>query len=489
MNIIWNGSSSNCVYEGTVSGCLYFGNDQTWYNSGVCGASWCRPIFNGDNPLSTSLVSSCSYQTGSNNILVILSNNNNSYIYFDGFEFVGLCTNDVADACNNAGCSDYILDDGTGVSGLGMMIKNNLYFHGWTATTAIPKSNAIPCTAMAGGGRSAYVQIVVDGSDSGPGFCNAIIFPTIVHMKDSIFRYTQNIVGTCHDIHDVIFEHFYDHYFTGTHDNALECNGEIEGSTPNVYYNNIMRHFDPSFGQGGEVDLWFCPNTAPEYWFNNLMFDLNPVANQGSWNYAGPPTYPDCTGTGGQYMFNNTLVDTLQPCNVPTVSHGGQYLTVLNEHLIGTPFDSGTTPCAGLDDSSNVSMSDATATSEGYTTGSSGTSMSGNTCANDSTTPCSPTSPSNATVLAGANHTAYCTTLASYGSENAIGTEAANACEFGTTDGCAYNTSTHTMICPAQTAVARPPTLAWNAGAYQFSSSGAQPPPLQSPTNLTATVH
>ena len=73
-----------------------------------------------------------------------------------------------------------------------------------------------------------------------------------------------------------------------------------------------------------------------------------------------------------------------------------------------------------------------------------------------STTPCAPTSNTNSTVGAGGNHQAYCTTLAGFSSEAAIGTDAANACQLGTTDGCAYNATSHTMSCPAQTAVARP---------------------------------
>src|SRR5580693_2586060 len=54
----WWGTAATCQYEGTTSGCLYYGVDQTWFS----GASWTRPILTGDNPTSTSLVSSCAYQ-------------------------------------------------------------------------------------------------------------------------------------------------------------------------------------------------------------------------------------------------------------------------------------------------------------------------------------------------------------------------------------------------------------------------------------------
>ena len=240
-----------------------------------------------------------------------------------------------------------------------------------------------------------------------------------------------------------------------------------------------MRHDDAGFGPAGQVHLWFCPEGVPEYWFNNTVYD---VYNENVWDYAGPPIY-GCTGTGGQYMFNNTLVDVTQPCYVPTVNHGGQYLTVLNEHLINAPFDIGTTSCTGRTDSTNIAMSDAKATSELYTTGIGGGSGAPNNCANDATMPCTPTAAGNGTVGTGGNHQAYCTALAAYGSEPAIGTEAATACKYGTTDGCTYNTTSHTMVCPGQTPVARPLSGAWDAGAYEFAGGDPPDPPSKLAAN------
>jgi len=161
-------------------------------------------------------------------------------------------------------------------------------------------------------------------------------------MRDSIFRHTtQGVANWCHDIHDNIFEYFYNPYIP-THGNALECNMDATGNaqgqpqnTPNVFYNNIMRHFDPGMGLNGQVDLWLCPTAIPEYWFNNLMYDLNPTPGQGSWDIAGPPTYGGCPNTGRQYMFNNTLVDTNQPCYLGPNGTKGQYLIIANEQMIG----------------------------------------------------------------------------------------------------------------------------------------------------------
>src|SRR5271165_15869 len=161
-NIWWSGNTS-CAYETGERNCFYIGVDQTWYS----GSSWARPILNGDNTPSTSLVSSCSYSTGSANTFLSLASNNNTYLILDSFEFTGLCSNDTANQCSNAGCSVYTSDNGSCSSGcVGVVIKRNLYMHGWTTTTAIPSTNSAPCTLMAGGGIEAWDHLVVDGSDS-----------------------------------------------------------------------------------------------------------------------------------------------------------------------------------------------------------------------------------------------------------------------------------------------------------------------------------
>ena len=486
----WDGTGSTCQYEGTQTGCFYVGVDTAWYNSSVCTSGWCRPIMNGDNPLSTSTVSSCKFQTGSNDELLNISTS--PYQYWDSFEFTGLCI-----ASNTSTGNAYVVNNGFDQPPKTPMLTiiNNFYMHGWTATTATASGNSIGCTVFEGGTLQAWIKVVVDGSDSLAGACSIGTFPSLAHLKDSIFRYTTQLVSNwCHDEHDNIWEYIYGPYVP-THGNAFECNQDATGNaqgqpqnTPNVYYNNIMRHFDPSMGNQGQVDLWFCPTTIPEYWFNNFNYDLNPNVHGGSWDIAGPPTYSCLTAGSGsgpaQYMFNNVLVDTNQPCNLGPNTGGSIYLTIANEHLINSPLDGGGNPnCNGYNSSTNVQMSDATATSQGYTTGSPGNS-SANTCANDSTKPCSPTSATSSTVGAGMNEQSYCTALASYTSEPAISTDAANACMYGTTDACSYNSTTHTMVCPAQGAVAR--LTKWDVGGYQYNTQNQLPNP---PTGLAAVVN
>ena len=489
----WNinqqwGTDSSCIYEGTQSGCIYYGVDPTWYNPANC-SSWCRPILTGDNPTSTSAVSSCAHQVGGsfwgNNTMIQLG----VATILDNFELTGMCMQDTS--VSPGGQDIYIAYGGTGMAGSGMGFMTNLYIHGWTSTTAA-RTAAAAGTLIGGGynGLETIDHVVIDGSDSLPDSWEWGTYPSFYHMRDSIVRYTSNGVGQwCHDIHDNIFEYIV-WIVGGGHTNILECNNDSSGNavnqpqnTPNVVYNNIVRH------SNSNVMLWFCPNTIPEYWFNNLIYD----SEGEGWSIAGPPAYSDCPNSGHQYMFNNTFVDGnsggwLQPCFLNNLSTGGQYLTVYNEHLINTSFDSGSKPCTGVSSATNVSMTEATATAQGYTTGSRGTYLS-NTCASEPFAPCTPTASSNSTVAAGSNEQAYCTQLGSYASEAAIGTDAAKACRYSTTDGCLYDTVSHSMICngSSPSPVLRPTAIAWDSGAYQFSGISAPTAP-SAPTNLRITA-
>ena len=452
-------NNTTCAFEGTQTGCIYVGVDPTWFS----GATWQRPIITGDNPTvvgAGNFASSCAYQSANTgqswgpNSLVTMP----GWTIFDSIELTGLCSS-ASSTSNGQSYFDGFASSGTYPT---TSILHNVYAHGWSATsTAGSGSASHPLTIISGGGgvRQALDQIVIDGSDSNPEVSAWGAFPFFTHIRYSMFRYTGQGVGQdCHDIHDNIWEYMFYTNRDG-HINILECNADHSGSTANVFYNNTFRHFDPSV-DNAEI-VWFCPNTTPEYWFNNLMYDTNPPAMGQSWNVVGPPTYAGCTNTGGQYMFNNTMVDQSDiTCYLPSNNNTlGQYLHVYNNHLINTPWDgsgSQTGHCSGGPGSTtNVPQTDAAATAQGYTTGSSGTVGNGNTCANDSTKPCTPTSAGNATVHAGSTLSSYCSALAAFSSEPAIGTDAANACALSTTNGCSYNATTHSMICPAQTAVAR----------------------------------
>lgn len=482
----WWGTDTSCIYESTQTGCIYWGVDNTWFT----GASWTRPILTADNPTSRSNVGTCTYQVAGSfwgaNTFVQLG----VATIFDNFEMTGMCS---SRSSVTPGMTDvYIAYGGSGTNGTGTAFIENVYIHGWTQTSGAGTGSSTGAGTIIGGGANGLQvldHIVIDGSDSSAGAWMWGQYPSFYHFRDSIVRYTSDGVGQwCHDVHDNIFEHIVP-IQSGGHTNIFECNDDSAGNagnqpqkTPNVFYNNIIRH------SNSDVGIWFCPNTIPEYWFNGLWYD---VSGEGL-SVAGPAQYPECTHTGTQKMFNNTFVDLGQPlvCHGSGSDNtGGIYLTALNNHLINTTWD-GTGCTGGGSSSTNVSMSTGTATTQGFVSGA-GTYQTSN-CASDATTPCTPTAIGNSTVGVGTNEQSYCTTLASYSSETAIGTDAANACKYGTTDGCTYNTSTHAMVCPAQTVVARPTSGAWGAGAYQYAQSGppVPPPPTMSPpTSVTTVVH
>ena len=107
------GTPSTCLSDIASSGCMYYGVDQTWYNSGVCGSSWCRPILSGDNPTTgfgtSQFASSCAYQvTGGNNTLTTTGGNRTN-IFLDGFEMTGMCSSRISGATSD---DNYLGDRG-----------------------------------------------------------------------------------------------------------------------------------------------------------------------------------------------------------------------------------------------------------------------------------------------------------------------------------------------------------------------------------------
>ena len=84
----------------------------------VLGIVWARPVFSGDNPLSTGFVSSCPYLNDATNFIIIQAN----YVIFDNFEFIGNCSGSNPNAA-------FITPFNTPLE------ISNSYFHGWTVTS------------------------------------------------------------------------------------------------------------------------------------------------------------------------------------------------------------------------------------------------------------------------------------------------------------------------------------------------------------------
>jgi len=465
----WSGSSGNLIYIGV---------DQTWYNSSVCGSSWCRPLLNADNSLSTSPVASCAHQIGRNN--VIFNMGGNPYVQLDNFEALGLCQDDVETTSGLFGADSYFTGGDLATQS---NIWSNLYGHGWTAVAfSCSESGGEPvghCFNMSVFNvyQGELSHNVVDGSDSNPQAAGSY-YGSMWHMHHNVFTSNaQGLGGLCHSIHDNIFMNWANTGDGLAHGNVMECvNDAGQGSGPtatiNVTYDNIYANND---APSGDVKVWFCPNqTVPEYWFNNVQYASYSGGNEWDIDNTG------CAGSRGVtaalYMFNNTW----ETGTVASIGCSAQ-TTVVNNHVIfdgSSPWQArpnGST-CVPVD-SSNIVMSHATAYSQGYVASSKSTS----TCANN-TTPCAPTASGNSTVGAGHNKTStYCATLLA--SSDSLIQAAGTACEKGTTGACSYNTSNHTVSCPTATAANKPSSGAWDSGAYLY---GAVPNP---PTNLTATPH
>ena len=146
----WSGGSSGCqlnAYVGTVTrtSCMYVGVDQNWY----AGASWTRPVFTGDNPLSTSFVSSCTYLNDNTNFIIIQAN----YVIFDNLEFTGDCTGGNPNAA-------FITPFETPLE------ISNSYFHGWTVTSSGNAGGYSEIGYAASAQFLLFDHNVMDGSDS-----------------------------------------------------------------------------------------------------------------------------------------------------------------------------------------------------------------------------------------------------------------------------------------------------------------------------------
>jgi hypothetical protein len=442
-NWSWSGSSGNPVYIGV---------DQTWF----AGSSWVRPILHGDNSLNpnpgvqNSQVASCSH-AGSLQIGI-----NAAWVTFDNFEFTGFCWN------SNTYGNNIMLKITSPKSPNGDIVEH-CYVHGWT--------NTVSGQAEGGTWVESYNQMpgltmqynVVDGSDSDPATLDYQSGDLQV-LAYNVIRYNQgqNSTSGCHKVHDNLFEFMFNVADgSGAHSDVLQCYGETGNgnSDPNLFYNNVFSNIAAMSNSA----IWFFPPSGQtDYAFNNVS---NNVGGNGPDNFmlnqAGGP------GGGNLALYNNTLTLGSSSIIVRNDMGGGGTITSVNNHWITSGgMSSVFSSPSGVTETSAVYTSPTTAATQGYTS------------ANDY----APGSSSGATVGAGSNQTSFCNSFSD--------TLARSSCLSGTTAACTYNASNHSVNCPGISAVARPSSGAWDAGAYQFSGSGStgttgSTPPTP-PTNLTA---
>ena len=444
----YTGGAFQSNASGSSGAPIYWGVDTTWYS----GGSWTRPIFNADNPTSTSGVSSCAYDQTKYTQTYWYG----TYIIVDNFEYTGVCWNgNEANANENRCCTNVILV-ANGSPSTSNDIIENVYIHGWTHVTfscsdsgGEPTGSCDGAIFIHGFGNTTdlVTHVVIDGSDadgkSGIGQAWGCW-----DTEYSVFRYLPNgaICNGMHTWHDTWIDHISQSGDGKTHSNGVEF-PIAEASSDNYIYNNV---FSNMFIHGDSgVTTWFVPASGhTDYIWNNVWYN-----NRGG-EIALCASSGQCAGGGGNSKwYNNTMVDS-STYGVAYPGAGTHYFT--NDLTINMTYQGNAVQ------SNVIVMTDGQATKAGYTSGSTyAYQPTASNCNGQSSCP----------VGAGAN----LTNNWPYG--------------FPTSDtdySCTYNTSSHSVSCPARTPIVRPATGAWDVGAFQFSGSQVQA--VAAPTGLQATV-
>jgi hypothetical protein len=436
-----DGSAGNLIYVGVDSTTPNASGAGTtgWYNTAVCG-SWCRPIFSGGNPTSKSFVSSCAHSTGTFMDIASIQ-----YLQLDNIEFTGICDN---------GSGGTYIGHGFGGSRGDYRVLSNLYFHGWTATSAY----GIDDIAMNGSSYSNanphddLYNLVCDGWDS-VNTIGACFFQGLTNLRNSVIRNNcQGIVtNSALNIHDNLFENIVECSQSGVHSNGMEWNTGYDSST-HYFYNNVVRNVTAAVG------LWTCAGTGyTDYYFNNVVFNTPGGWSIANSNYnASGNACSSSTGTSG--FYSNTLV-----------SLGIGSPAAWNNARVNNYFVSSTWTGASGSTTNEVAASTNNATTYGYTSANNYAPTSADCNGNSSSSACP--------VGKGANLSSTC---------NAIPNATARAaCLLDSTSGPAYDSSSHKVTGPARIAISRPSSGGWDAGAFQYSSQSVS---VAAPTSLQAVV-
>lgn len=477
------------VYSFSTSGSslsspIYFGFDLTWFS----GGSFARPVFSEDNPLSTGLPASCSFNDDGT---TFFSNGSSSNVIVDGIEFTGDCA--------SSGGSGSLLHPGNAD------VYERIYIHGWTFATSATGDNRF---RVGGNGTdgSRYLFFVIDGADSTNGatctttaciqgplnctyandqyVCNGGAgwgWEDCFDVEYSITRHVSN-AAECVAIsiwHDDLTEFAFEPSIGSQHGNMLETLTPGNTCVNFFFYNNVFRNYNEGVGIWPECGTNSNSNSASFVFFNNVIENdgHHPPDPNGVMGSPSCTNLSTCTNTGvvTWYYFNNTTDSTVAGRAGPTNSTTpawttGSVATFENNHLIGQTTLSGFWSL-GAGNSGTVTDNGG----EKFQTTSSATTQN-YLLTNDF-------SPGNgggnyATVgFANNATTSFCNTLSSIASAPP-GIVA--ACKGGTSKGVleVSKWGGEFSSYPAITVNARPSAGAWDAGAYEFV---AAPPPAPAP--------
>jgi len=458
----WTIGGSSNAWGSNVSNPLYFGVDKTWWNSSVCGVSWCRPIMNGDNPTSTTGVASCPHDLSTFSFIKTWTGTVN--VIIDNFEFTGTCWSGTNRTV------PYVDFGNTFTPATNNRTIENSYFHGWSHVTFGVSSTGQAVSAINepsannGGIGDVITHNIFDGSDTDEKSYSGITFGGY-DIDSNVFRYmTQGcITNNTHTMHDNVFDHLYGYSDGLAHGNGCEFN--TENNTDNVVYNNIWSNFAyDGVGCGNEQFQTAPQSGRTTYFFNNVIYGWGCGSNGNYLDICGSPS-PSCSNTTFTInAFNNTMVMTngglsTLVATAPSTIH----INFINNHCISPATPSScilTTQGATIVQTTNLLQTTANATSQGYNA--------------TQTYAYSPTLGTNSSVGFGTNETtSLCSPLV--GSGDSLLQAAGAACELETGYSCTLNLTNHTVSCPAiAIPVARPSSGVWDAGAYEFSAGAPQ---------------
>ena len=240
------------TWSGTLANPIYVGVDKTWF----AGAAWSRPVLNIDNPLSTSVVGSCTYDNSGGSIVTF---SNAHYITLDNFEMKGFCWSGGSGNHIDRANSTYI-------------VLSNLYIHGWSHTSGFTDTAWMIHGNSGGATHNSILDSTIDGSDS-PYRSGFAVYGDCYELGRNTFRYLSN-GSVCWNptlIHDNLFEYIIETTDNaGTHGNVLEEVGGHSGT--GWFYNNVVRHTTGG-GIGLGVNVWLNVSST-QYIYNNIFYDI-----------------------------------------------------------------------------------------------------------------------------------------------------------------------------------------------------------------------
>ena len=413
--------------SGTSGNIIYWGVDQTWF----VGGAWARPIFTGDNATSSSSVVSCTYDFKRTKLVSIDAD----YVTLDNVEFTGLCwSGNQSTANEDICCAGYMnFNSSAPSSSAGHSTVSNIYVHGWThrqqgcsLTGGEPTGDCDGAYGISGANGAGNINannritgLVCDGTDTDEQSFDCTLWDVVFQLDSSYLGYAVQgaIAGNCHLWYNDIFEHINFSFDGISHTNTFECQSEYPGA--NYFHDLVFRN-----SSSGSL-MWVCPNAADWYW--NIVSYSNGTQ---PWDIDA-----SCGGSGGSGIYDSVFADEGSPG--ATGSYIATNLLLINSGLLGTPTQT-----------SVISMTDAQATAAGFTSGGSYAYQPQSANCNGHSSPTCPVG--NGTNLTSSWPGGFTTNDSTYA--------------------CTYNTSNHTMTCPARSSLSRPSAGAWDVGAYQFTS-------------------